>query len=402
MSKRFFKAFYWIKILSKFVSVQLIVQALNLASGILIVRTLSKQEYAYFTLANSMQVTMNLLADSGISSALSAIGGRIWQDPYRFGQLINTAMQSRRYLAVIAIVLVTPIMCWMLLQNGASLGCTVLLIIAILIELNYYINKGVLDTVLQLHSQIEKIQRLNLLSAISRLIILLGGYTILLNAVVGAFASTIASGLYNLVIWRWVKNTVNLKAPISKDDQKEILKLVKHQAPNGIFFCVQSQLTIWLISIFGNTDNIAEIGALGRIGIIFTVINAVMNSIILPGFARCQSVERLYRQYWQILGSFSLFSVIILISVAFFPTQILSILGKQYVSLQNELFFTAINSVFSFFISAIYFMNVYRGWVEYSWLNIPCTIIVQVILINMVDLRSIKGVLFFNILSAIP
>jgi O-antigen/teichoic acid export membrane protein len=402
MIQRYGKVIHWFKVLSKFISIQIIVQALNLVGGILLIRTLSKQEYAYFTLINTMQTTMNLLADSGISSALSVIGGRVWQNPYRFGQLINTAMHWRRYLGAIVIAVMTPILCWMLLQNGASLGYTILLVIAILIELNYYINRGVLGTVLQLNSQIDRIQRLDLLSAISRLIILLGGYITFLNAAVGAFASTIASGLYNVVLWRWVKNTIDIKAPINKDDQREIINLVKHQAPNGIFYCIQGQLTIWLISIFGNTENIAEIGALGRLGIIFSIINSVMGSIILPNFARCQSVKRLYRQYWVILGSFCLFGIIILNAAVLFPTQILWILGKQYANLQNELFFMTISLVFSFIISTIYTMNVFRGWVEYSWLNIPLTVTLQIILLILLDLRSIKGVLIFNTLSTVP
>ncbi len=116
MSKVFSsKIVYWLKTLSKFISIQLIIQALGFASGILLVRNLDKQEYAYLTLANSMQGAMNVLADSGIGSALSAIGGKVWQDPYRFGQLINTAMHIRRYLAILTITIVTPILMWMLL-----------------------------------------------------------------------------------------------------------------------------------------------------------------------------------------------------------------------------------------------------------------------------------------------
>lgn len=254
---------YWIKTLSKFISIQLIVQALNLGSGILIIRTLSKQEYAYFTLANAMQATMNTLADSGIGSALSAIGGRVWQDPYRFGQLINTAMYLRRYLAVIATLVVTPILFWMLLQNGASIGYTLLLISAILIELYFYLNIGVLIVVPRLYSKIDKLQQLSLLSSGSRFLFLIGGSLIFLNALVGAFSSTVASGLENLMLWFSVKDTIDVKSEINKEDKIEILKIVKTQAPNTIFYCIQGQVTIWLITVFGNTDNIAEVGALG-------------------------------------------------------------------------------------------------------------------------------------------
>src|SRR5688572_8409801 len=84
---------YWAKTLSKFTSTQLLVQAVGVAAGILLVRTLDQREYAYFTIVFAILATMNILADSGISIGLSSIGGRVWQDRYRFGQLINTALR---------------------------------------------------------------------------------------------------------------------------------------------------------------------------------------------------------------------------------------------------------------------------------------------------------------------
>src|SRR5687768_9316734 len=91
------------RMLTKFVSVQVAVQLLGAASGILLVWALSQQEYAYFTIANSMLATISILADSGVSIGLTSIGGRVWQDRFRFGELINTALKLRRYLALIAV-----------------------------------------------------------------------------------------------------------------------------------------------------------------------------------------------------------------------------------------------------------------------------------------------------------
>jgi len=49
---------------------------------------LEQREYAFFTIANTMQGTLNLLADVGISVGLVSIGGRVWQDRPRL-QPIN-------------------------------------------------------------------------------------------------------------------------------------------------------------------------------------------------------------------------------------------------------------------------------------------------------------------------
>ncbi len=62
-----------------------------------------------------------MLADIGISVGLISIGGRVWQDQHRFGQLINTALGLRKRLGIVVIVAVTPILYFML-QRMAPLS----------------------------------------------------------------------------------------------------------------------------------------------------------------------------------------------------------------------------------------------------------------------------------------
>src|ERR1035441_9886320 len=83
------RAFHRARVVGSFAIVQGVVQVIGFLSGILLVRWLDQREYAYFTIANTMQGTINLLADIGISVGLVSIGGRVWHDRYRFGQLIN-------------------------------------------------------------------------------------------------------------------------------------------------------------------------------------------------------------------------------------------------------------------------------------------------------------------------
>src|SRR3982751_1184885 len=100
------RAFYHARIIGNLAIVQAVVQVLGFLSGILIIRSLSQQEYAYFTIANTMQGTLNLLADIGISAGVISIGGRVWQGPRRFGQLINTGLHLRKQLAFVACITV--------------------------------------------------------------------------------------------------------------------------------------------------------------------------------------------------------------------------------------------------------------------------------------------------------
>src|SRR5256885_4759467 len=92
------RAFDHARRISTYAAVQVVVQLIAFGSGILLVRWLSQREYAFFTIANAMQGTLMLLADIGISTGLVSIGGRVWQDGHRFGQLISTGLAGRRKL----------------------------------------------------------------------------------------------------------------------------------------------------------------------------------------------------------------------------------------------------------------------------------------------------------------
>src|SRR5438874_7362842 len=116
------RALHRARIVGNFAFVQAAVQVIGFLSGIVIVRHLDQREYAYFTIANTMQGTINVLADIGISIGLISIGGRIWQDRRRFSELVSTALAVRRRLGTIAIVLVTPVLCYLLVKNGASVA----------------------------------------------------------------------------------------------------------------------------------------------------------------------------------------------------------------------------------------------------------------------------------------
>jgi O-antigen/teichoic acid export membrane protein len=392
----------WAKTLTKFVSVQVAVQAMMIASGILLVRVLSQSEYAYFTIANSMQATMNILADSGIGIGLSSIGGRVWQSPYRFGQLINTAMRLRRYLAAIAIAAVTPLLAWMLINNGASYAYAGILTLAILLGLNYQLLTSVLMVVPRLHSQISRVQKLDFFAAASRFAILIAAYFIFLNAAIGIIAAVAGLLTQYYFLKRWMAGSIVLDAPANEEDRRTILGIVRSQSPNAVFYCMQGQLTVWLISIFGSTQNIAEIGALGRLGIIFSIISAVMANIVLPSFARCQSASQLQRRYFQIVGGFILFGLSLIALAALFPEQLLWILGRKYGHLRNELLLMMVMTAFNSLVTAMWSLNSSRAWITRSWLNIPGVIIMQISLLLFLDISTLSGVLWFGIFSLVP
>jgi O-antigen/teichoic acid export membrane protein len=390
------------KELGRFVSVQILAQAIGVVSGILLVRTLSRSEYAFFTIANSMQGTMNLLADTGLSIGLTSIGGKVWQDRHRFGQLINTTMRLRRYFAAIAVTVVTPILVWMLVTNGSTYGYAAAVTAVVLVGLNYQLTIGVFGVVPRLLTQVSRLQRADLFAALLRLVVLAVAYSLLLNAVTAVLASVVALALQDALLKRWAADGIDTKAPMSDADRRALLKIVKNLMPTTIFYCVQGQITIWLMSFFGGTQRVAEIGALGRLGIMFSIVASVMTTIVVPRFARYQAPGLLKRRFLQITSGFIAFGLALVALAALLPGPLLWILGSKYALLERELLLmmilTAVNSV----VGAMWSLNSAKAWIEYAWLHIPSTLAAQAFLLWLLDVSTLRGALLFGILSLIP
>jgi O-antigen/teichoic acid export membrane protein len=390
---------YWSGVLGKFVGVQLIVQCIGFVNGLLMVRWLSRPEMAFFTIANSMQATMNVLADTGASVALLSVGGQVCHDRIRFGSLINAAIKIRTWLALAACLVVTPILVWMLQKSGSSVANTSALVFFVLLSFSAQIMVGILSIVPKLTTQWSRVQKFDLFSALSRLVLILGAAFVAINALVAvAITSVVALGQQSL-LRRWCADSIDFRAKPLSEDVAAMVSAVKKMAPNTIFFCVQGQVTVWLISVFGNTANIATIGALARVVVVFTVVNSVLGSVVTPVFARCQEKAELAKKYWFVLACYFAMGLALIGGCVLFPKQVLWVLGPKYADHSSELVLMVISNVAFSFIAAMWQLNTAKGWIHYSWLYIPTTVVIQILLLVLLDIRSVQGVLYFSIFS---
>jgi O-antigen/teichoic acid export membrane protein len=396
-------AFQRARIVGNFAIVQAIVQIIGFLSGILLVRTLEQREYAYFTIANTMQGTINLLADIGISVGLVSIGGRVWQDRYRFGQLISTALSVRRKLGGVAIIIVTPVLYFLLVKNGASFFYTAVLVIVVFAGLLIQLSLGVLDVVPRLRSDIARIQSIDLTGAIARLLVLVTLMYFFLNAGVAVAVATATLLLQYAMLRKYVAGVIDLDAPEKAEDRAAMFGFIRKLAANAVFYCLQGQITVFLISFFARrTSSVAEVGALGRLAMIFAVLSNLLTNVFVPAFARCQSARKLRWLYAAIIGGVGAFSLLVLCGAEIFPDQFLFVLGSKYAHLQRELLLMVGGAILSALTGTFWALNASKAWVAGSWLYIPLTLATQIALIPYTDFSSVMGVLTFNLISAIP
>ncbi|MDQ6624309.1 MAG: polysaccharide biosynthesis protein [Verrucomicrobiota bacterium] len=397
------RALHRARVVGSFAFAQAAVQLIGFGSGILIVRRLSQREYAFFTIANTMQGTINVLADVGISIGVVSIGGRVWRDRHRFGQLIATALRLRRSLGALSVLVITPILFFMLVKNGSSLGYASLLVVLVLAGLAVQLSLGVLSVVPRLHSDINRIRTIDLTGACARLLILVALVFLFLNAGVALAVGSLTILLQYWMLHRYVAGVIDLHAAPDEEDRLAMRGFIRSQAANSIFFCLQGQITVFLISFFGtHASSVAEVGALGRLAMIFAVLSNLLTNVFAPMFARCQSPRRLRWQYAGIVGAVAAFSFVVLGAATLFPGAFLFVLGNKYAHLDRELVLMVAGAVASAFINTLWALNSSKAWITGSWLYIPLTLTTQVALIPFTDFSSVRGVLIFNLISSAP
>ena len=389
----------WGKLISITGSGQIIVQAIGFVCGILIIRLLPVQEYAFYTLANTMLGTMTVLSDGGIYSGVMSQGGKVWQDKEKLGTVIVTGLDLRKKFAIASLMVSIPILFYILMHNGASLLTSLLIALALIPAFFATLSENLLEIAPKLHQNILPIQKNQVAVGIGRL--LLTASTIFIFP--WAFIAIVAAGIPR--IWgnlQLRKIGSVLADKNQKPDsvvQTEVLSIVKRQMPESIYYCLSGQINIWLISIFGTTAALASLGALGRFNMIINLFLVVFSTLIIPRFARLPNDKRNLRNkaLYIILGLLVLCFCIISI-VFVFSNQFLWILGKGYFGLNKEFILIIISGCILMFHSVFFSINSAKGWIISPILYISISVCTTLLALFLVDVTTLRGVIYFNII----
>jgi hypothetical protein len=196
---------------------------------------------------------------------------------------------------------------------------------------------------------------------------------------------------------------VDLHAAGDPEDRQVIVRFIRKLAPNAVFYCFQGQITVFLISIFAHRASaVAEVGALGRLAMIFAVLSNLLANVFIPAFARCHRAAKLKLIYAGVVGGVTIFGIFVVCLAALFPRQFLFVLGNHYAHLSAELLLMVSGAVVTSIASAIWGLNSAKGWISGSWMYIPITLVTQLALIPFINFASVNGVLLFNLISTVP
>lgn len=392
----------WLGKVAEFGFVQGLVQVVTGLAGLLIIRSLAKEQYALYAIFFQMQATSNILSDIGIGIGVRSIGGRVFRDRFRFGELIKTALRLRYVFGLIAYSAMIPVAIWMLRTNGATWGTAFMLAALLVASAIPLLEISVLTVVQQLHGEYRRIQWRDLATALGRLAMVAGLVMTQINVALVALVSVITSWLQVLVTRTWTHEHCASDAGDNASDRSELWSLSARQFPNTLFFCFQGQITLLILTLVGNSDDIADIFALGRLSIFLTVISAAFANVLIPRFAACQDPKRLPRLYLYLIALTIAALAPILILAWTFPQPLLWILGNDYTNLRRECGLVVLATCLAHLSGTMWQLNSSRAWLfwtQRSWIVV--TIITQIALAFSLNLSNLANVIYFQIITNI-
>lgn len=391
----------WCRLVAATGSAQVVIQGIGFACGILIIRLLPTEEYALYTLANTMLGTLVVLADGGITNSLMAQGGKVWKDQKKLGSILVTGYVLRKRIALYSLVIALPVLFFLLRHHNFSHITALLVIISIVPAFIATLSGSLLAVSPQLHQSILPLKKIEILASLGRLSLLL---TVLFSFP-WAYIALVVAGVpqiwANFRIRRISRQFVDWKQEFSVEVYKNTMSFVRRIIPSSIFYSLSGQLTIWLISIFGSTTAVAQIGALGRLSMILSLFNVLFVTLVIPRFARLPLDRNVLLKKFLLMqiGLLMLFAPIVAI-VAVFPEYFLMILGDRYSDLSKELVLSVLSGCISLLAGLIFTIASSRNWAINPLISIPLTTLAIIAGVVWIDISTLSGILWFNIFVA--
>jgi len=390
------------KLLVGTAALQVLAQLLVFVTGIVLVRELTLEQYAFYTLATAMLGVATTIADSGMRDAVMAQAGAVWREPHRLGAALAAGIAIRRKIAIASALLIAPVLAVLVMRQGGSFIDGALLCAALIPVFLATTMSPMLEIPLRIHQQLKRLQWLQVFSGVVRLAFVLAVLLIFPMAWAVVLGGLVPQLLLNARLRSGIRELATLDAPRDETAHQKITAQVMRAVPGTIYYVLVSQLSVLLISLFGTTEAVAQFGALCRIALLMSFLLAVFQLIALPRYARIPAREtvQLRRVYLLLLGGLTAVGVAAVAFTWLAPSAVLFILGAKYSSLTHEVVLAVASGALTVISSALIGLSAVRGVVVSPFVSIPPGIAVQVLLVLVLPLDAVASMFWLSIAVA--
>jgi hypothetical protein len=349
-------------------SLGLVSQALAFVVGVLVIRSLDRTEYVSYSLSGAIVAAVAIIADSGIASTLTAAAARA-ENATRFRALLTAALRRRRTVWGVAIAPTLALLVYLLLKAGIA-PVPALIVAALTGALSYNsLSIGLAAIDYQLGGRTKILQGLDVLNAALRVgFVLLGGLLGVDSAIYYVLLA-LAIGLLQMRIMTRQVRARHPVASVTSEDETLFTRAVRSTLASTVFLIIGEQLVNVILVQRGNPLAIADITALSRFALAFSVVNVVVGNLVVPYLAKAGATRGVVaRKATSAVLAYAVVCAAYVGGVIVAAPLLLRILGPQYDHLHTELVIIAVGTALSnFAFSGIGMVVHARGWVAHSW-----------------------------------
>lgn len=388
----------WIGIFSAYFSTQSVVQLLGIATGILFIRTMPVREFALYTLGFSVITFFIFVSDLGSSSSLLYFFHQSQRTGEEIAPYISAVLSLRRVAFLLGAVGVAIALPRMATAKGFHAGETALATAAVLFCVWFQISASLRILTLRLADRYGESYRAEIIGAMLRLA--LAGILVA-SALLYSWLGILVTGLGTATVALLARQSVGPPAGGDlRPYRRKVLRYLLPTLPSALYFSVQGPMIVWLAATFGGTRNIAEVGALARLGMVVGLFSGLTSIVFLPRLSRVTD-DRLYRRRALQFGSLlAAVAGALLCAAALLPGLFLFVLGGHYAGLNHELRLVVAGSGLTLLGGYAVSINLARSWTRWETAAVLTLIACQVVFVSVLPLGTTSGVLWFNVLSA--
>lgn len=380
-----------------FLSGSVAAQGLAALTGLLLARWLSIEDYALYTIAFLLMGAINVLTKGGVHLGFTAILGRTWPDLERAAQAVSSALKARRTLSSLVLPPFFIASALLLYQNGSTPLQVGLLISLLLMFWLADMRTSVVDQIFFFAKQTTRIQGLDLALAFARLAVVLGLFAAgWLNLISAIFLAVLLAWLRVRPIMHWTSQILPMdRAKSQASDFQEMRQSVYRQFPSDLFQVFQVQIVILMMTAYATTSDIAGYGALSRLQQLTLPALSIMHAFAVPYFARTR--QHVLPIYLALIALSSLPGIALVIVAWMVPEWLLWLIGNNYASLSHEVLMASVATAFSNIAMVAWTLVANRGWLKWSWLQIPLGLLWCVVApVYLLDMSRLEDALVFR------
>lgn len=372
---------------------QITLQAIGFLGGILVIRLLPVPEYAIYTILAAALGTLTSLSDAGIANAVMAQAGQT-NDRGRMSRIVATGLAYRYRLSILVGVVAAPTLVWLLVKNGQPLMGAFIGVAAVGLAFLPTAATGLLEVPLKLKQVLLPLQWVQLQTNAMRLGLVVASLWALPVAAVALAGGALTQWWMNTRLRLLLNPHIDLTSPMDPEAAQEVRRVIWRTMPGTLYHCFAGQLGVWLLVLFGNAVSVAQIGALGRLAMVFSVVQAVISLIVLPRFARLPPrLPVLLGFYAKLAALLASLGALLSVMAWFLPEPLLWLLGPDYASLRTEVALMVMAGALSFIGSAFYALNNVRSYLQPAYLPPLLGLSHTLVLLLLLDVSSVHGVL---------